>query len=70
MSADGTWKITVQTPMGAQSSTVELASDDGNRTSGKIVHHMSGWTPAIKSIAADPVADPGQPLLAPLDTSV
>jgi hypothetical protein len=47
-----------------------LASDDGNRTSGKIVHHMSGWTPAIKSIAADPVADPGQPLLAPLDTSV
>src|SRR5580704_1071336 len=29
MSADGTWKITVQTPMGAQSSTVELSSEGG-----------------------------------------
>ena len=29
MSADGTWKITVQTPMGAQSSTVELSTDGG-----------------------------------------
>ncbi|HEY1833971.1 MAG TPA: hypothetical protein VGG08_06000 [Solirubrobacteraceae bacterium] len=29
MSADGTWKITVQTPMGAQASTVELSSEGG-----------------------------------------
>ena len=27
MSVDGTWKITVQTPMGAQESTIELVSD-------------------------------------------
>ena len=27
MSADGTWNITLQTPMGAQSSTVELVTD-------------------------------------------
>jgi hypothetical protein len=26
MSVDGTWQITVQTPMGAQASTVELVS--------------------------------------------
>lgn len=32
MSADGTWKITVQTPMGAQSSTVELSTDGGELT--------------------------------------
>jgi hypothetical protein len=32
MSADGTWKITVQTPMGNQSSTVELQSDGGALT--------------------------------------
>jgi hypothetical protein len=29
MTVDGTWKITVQTPMGAQSSTLELSSDGG-----------------------------------------
>ncbi len=33
MSADGTWNITLQTPMGAQSSTVELVTD-GNALSG------------------------------------
>jgi hypothetical protein len=27
MSVDGTWKITVQSPMGPQASTVELVSD-------------------------------------------
>ena len=32
MSVDGTWNITVQTPMGAQSSTVELAADGANLT--------------------------------------
>jgi hypothetical protein len=32
MSADGTWNITVQTPMGAQSSTVELSSDGASLT--------------------------------------
>ena len=32
MSADGTWNITVQTPMGAQTSTVELASDGASLT--------------------------------------
>ena len=44
MSADGTWNITVQTPMGAQDSTVELVSDgsaltgtqSGNGESGPI----------------------------------
>jgi hypothetical protein len=44
MSPDGTWNITVQTPMGAQTSTVELASDgaaltgtqSGNGESGPI----------------------------------
>jgi len=44
MSADGTWKITVQTPMGNQSSTLELQSDgalltgtqSGNGESGAI----------------------------------
>jgi hypothetical protein len=29
MSADGTWQITAQTPMGEQQSTVELAESDG-----------------------------------------
>ena len=33
MSADGTWKITVQTPMGVQISTVELVTD-GNTLTG------------------------------------
>jgi hypothetical protein len=33
MSVDGTWKITLQTPMGAQTSTIELVSD-GNALSG------------------------------------
>ena len=33
MSTDGTWNITLQTPMGAQSSTVELVTD-GNALSG------------------------------------
>ena len=32
MSADGTWNITLQTPMGAQSSTVELVSDGARLT--------------------------------------
>ena len=32
MSVDGTWKITLQTPMGAQSSTVELQSDGARLT--------------------------------------
>jgi hypothetical protein len=32
MSVDGTWNITVQTPMGAQSSTVELVADGANLT--------------------------------------
>jgi len=32
MSVDGTWNITLQTPMGAQSSTVELASDGSTLT--------------------------------------
>ena len=44
MSVDGTWNITVQTPMGDQSSTVELRSDgtaltgtqSGNGESGPI----------------------------------
>jgi hypothetical protein len=44
MSADGTWNITVQTPMGAQASTVELITDgaalsgtqSGNGESGPI----------------------------------
>ncbi len=44
MSAEGTWNITVQTPMGAQDSTVELVSDgsaltgtqSGNGESGPI----------------------------------
>jgi hypothetical protein len=29
MSADGTWQITAQTPMGEQQSTVELSESDG-----------------------------------------
>ena len=44
MSVDGTWKITIQTPMGAQESTIELVSDgsaltgtqSGNGESGPI----------------------------------
>ncbi len=32
MSVDGTWKITVHTPMGAQASTVELLSDGSTLT--------------------------------------
>jgi hypothetical protein len=32
MSADGTWKITVQTPMGNQSSILELATDGASLT--------------------------------------
>jgi hypothetical protein len=32
MSADGTWNITVETPMGSQSSTLELATDGGSLT--------------------------------------
>jgi hypothetical protein len=32
MSVDGTWNITVQTMMGAQSSTVELVADGANLT--------------------------------------
>jgi hypothetical protein len=32
MSVDGTWNITVQTPMGAQDSTVELAADGADLT--------------------------------------
>jgi hypothetical protein len=32
MSADGTWNITVDTPMGTQSSTLELASDGASLT--------------------------------------
>jgi hypothetical protein len=35
MSVDGTWEITVNTPMGAQASTVELATDGGTLT-GKV----------------------------------
>jgi hypothetical protein len=33
MSVDGTWQITVQTPMGPQASTIELVSD-GNALTG------------------------------------
>jgi hypothetical protein len=29
MSADGTWQITAQTPMGEQQSTIELSESDG-----------------------------------------
>jgi len=32
MSADGTWQITITTPMGAQKSTLVLASDGGTLT--------------------------------------
>jgi hypothetical protein len=32
MSVDGTWKITVQTPMGSQISTVDLVSDGTSLT--------------------------------------
>ena len=33
MSADGTWKVTLNTPMGAQAGTLELATD-GNTLTG------------------------------------
>jgi hypothetical protein len=32
MSVDGSWKITVQTPMGPQDSTLSLKSEDGKVT--------------------------------------
>ena len=32
MSVDGTWQITLKTPMGEQSSTLELASDGSSLT--------------------------------------
>jgi hypothetical protein len=32
MSVDGTWQITLQTPMGAQASTIELVSDGSTLT--------------------------------------
>ena len=50
MSADGTWSITMNTPMGAQNATLELATD-GGALSGK----MSGPQGAIelKDGAAD-----------------
>jgi hypothetical protein len=32
MSADGTWNITMQTPMGAQSGTLDLTADGGTLT--------------------------------------
>jgi hypothetical protein len=32
MSVDGTWQMTLQTPMGAQSTTVELVSDGSSLT--------------------------------------
>ena len=46
MSADGTWNITVQTPMGAQTSTVELVTDGdfsgaGRHPSSPDNHHNS-----------------------------
>ena len=36
MSADGTWKITTNTPMGAQDATLDLTTD-GSTLSGKMV---------------------------------
>ena len=42
MSADGTWKITVQTPMGSQSSTVELATDGATLTGTQTGNGESG----------------------------
>lgn len=41
MSVDGNWKITVQTPMGPQDSTLTLKSD-GNRLSGTQVAPNGG----------------------------
>jgi len=32
MSADGSWNITLQTPMGAQTSTIELVTDGNSLT--------------------------------------
>ena len=32
MSADGTWNVTLNTPMGAQAGTLELATDDTTLT--------------------------------------
>ena len=32
MSADGTWNVTLNTPMGAQAGTLELATDDNTLT--------------------------------------
>jgi hypothetical protein len=57
MSVDGTWKITLQTPMGPQSSTIELVSDgstltgtqSGNNESGPIYDgHVDGDTATWK----------------------
>jgi hypothetical protein len=57
MSVDGTWNITLQTPMGTQTSTIELASDgsgltgtqSGNNESGPIYDgHVEGDTASWK----------------------
>ena len=50
MSVDGTWNITLQTPLGAQSSTVELVSD-GNALSG--TQSGNGESGAIYDASAD-----------------
>jgi hypothetical protein len=42
MSVDGTWKITLQTPMGQQSSTVELVSDGAGLTGTQSGNNESG----------------------------
>ncbi len=36
LSADGTWNVTLNSPMGAQAGTLELASD-GNTLTGSII---------------------------------
>jgi hypothetical protein len=50
MTVDGTWKITVQTPMGAQSSTVELSSAGGQLSGTQSGNGESG---AIYDASAD-----------------
>jgi hypothetical protein len=42
MSVDGTWKITLQTPMGEQSSTIELVSDGTGLTGTQSGNNESG----------------------------
>ncbi len=42
MSVDGTWKITLQTPMGEQTSTIELVSDGTALSGTQSGTHESG----------------------------